>query len=50
MTVHLGCSGGDNKIAGVDCVLYAIGREPNTSNIGLDVAVRGNICNWACNK
>ncbi|XP_065887684.1 glutathione reductase, mitochondrial-like [Dysidea avara] len=38
MTVHLGCSGGDNKIAGVDCVLYAIGREPNTSNIGLDVA------------
>jgi len=39
MTVHLGCPGGDNKITDVDCVLYAIGREPNTTDIGLDIAV-----------
>jgi len=49
MTVHLGCPSGDNKITGVDCVLYAIGREPNTSDLGLDIAVSDNICDQTCN-
>ena len=36
MTVQL-C--GDTILTGVDCVLYAIGRAPNTTDLGLDVAV-----------
>lgn len=39
MTVHLGCESGENNLTGVDCVLYAIGRSPNTSDLGLDIAV-----------
>lgn len=39
MTVHLACPSGDSTLAGVDCVLYAIGRAPNTNDLGLDVAV-----------
>lgn len=39
MTVHLNCPCGDKTITGVDCVLYAIGRAPNTSNLDLDIAV-----------
>lgn len=35
MTVQL-C--GDTTLTGVDCVLYAIGRTPNTTDLGLDVA------------
>ena len=42
MTVQL-C--GDNSLTGVDCVLYAIGRTPNTSDLGLDIAVCVNISN-----
>lgn len=38
MTVHLGCESGENNLTGVDCVLYAIGRSPNTSDLGLDIA------------
>jgi len=48
MTVHLGCPSGDNKIAGVDCVLYAIGRGPNTSDLGLDIAVSDSIYDCTC--
>ena len=40
MTVQL-C--GDTILTGVNCVLYAIGRVPNTSDLGLDIAVRVNI-------
>lgn len=40
MTVQL-C--GDTTLTGVDCVLYAIGRTPNTTDLGLDVAVCVNI-------
>lgn len=39
MTVQLTCPGGDNILTGVDCVLYAIGRAPNTSDLGLDIPV-----------
>ena len=39
MTVHLSCPCGDDTITGVDCVLYAIGRAPNTSNLGLETVV-----------
>jgi len=48
MTVHLGCPSGDNKIVDVDCVLYAIGRGPNTSDLGLDIAVSDNSCDRTC--
>lgn len=44
MTVHLGCSCGDKTITGVDCVLYAIGRYPNTSNLSLETCVCVNLC------
>lgn len=43
MTVHLNCPNGDSTLSGVDCVLYAIGRAPNTSDLGLDIAVRVNL-------
>lgn len=44
MTVHLSCPSGNNTLTGVDCVLYAIGRAPNTSDLGLDIAVCEPCC------
>ena len=43
MIVHLSCPNGDSTLTGVDCVLYAIGRAPNTSDLDLDIAVRVNL-------
>jgi len=43
MTVHLGCPCGDKTVTGVDCILYAIGRAPNTSNLGLEICVCVNL-------
>ena len=39
ITVQLGCPCGDKTLTGVDCLLYAIGRDPNTSDLGLEIPV-----------
>jgi len=39
ITVQLGCPCGDRTLTGVDCLLYAIGRDPNTTDLGLEIPV-----------